>query len=371
MKIVLGILAALLLLLAVALVPLPIRPYLDFQVIYHADLGLLRGIPLYDHAGQVDMIAQLANVSPDQVFVLPFPYPPWYALSTLWLALVPIDLAARVWFGVNLILLFVSLWLMTAGWRARKRLSLSFFAIIFPPVLGSLFVGQYSFPVLLGGALLIQALQRKNAPLTALAAALLTFKPHLGALILLITLIHLWRQRDDSSRRALMALFAVGALLLAVGFLASPLWPLDYFHSLTGFKDVSQCHQCASLPMALAGLVGGGFDQAIPFAVVFLILIVAWLVWQWRRLTESPHRLVAAGTLATFMVSPYLQNYDYVLLLVPFLALAAEARGLDWLWLAAVYALPLIALALYGPAGNISLVFSALILFIRMVRSLH
>jgi hypothetical protein len=48
---------------------------------------------------------------------------------------------------------------------------------------------------------------------------------------------------------------------------------------------------------------------------------------------------------------------------VPFLLLAAEARGTEWAWLALAYALPVIALALYGTAGNISLVFSALILF--------
>ncbi|HEX8992174.1 MAG TPA: hypothetical protein VF784_10905, partial [Anaerolineales bacterium] len=45
-----------------AVLPLPIPPYLDFQVLYHADMGLVRGIGLYDHAGQVQMIAGLAHV---------------------------------------------------------------------------------------------------------------------------------------------------------------------------------------------------------------------------------------------------------------------------------------------------------------------
>lgn len=73
--------------LLIAFLPLPLPPYLDFQVLYHADLGLLQGIPLYDRAGQAEMIANLAGVTPDHVFVLPFPYPPWYALSTIFLAL--------------------------------------------------------------------------------------------------------------------------------------------------------------------------------------------------------------------------------------------------------------------------------------------
>ncbi len=40
-----------LLLLFAFLVPLPIPPYLDFQVLYHADLGLTQGIALYDRVG--------------------------------------------------------------------------------------------------------------------------------------------------------------------------------------------------------------------------------------------------------------------------------------------------------------------------------
>ena len=59
-------------------------------------------------------------------------------------------------------------------------------AIFWMPVLGSLFVGQYGFPVLLGAALMIYALGHEKPVLVALAAALLTFKPHLGLAILLL-----------------------------------------------------------------------------------------------------------------------------------------------------------------------------------------
>ncbi|HET6845222.1 MAG TPA: hypothetical protein VFH29_00215, partial [Anaerolineales bacterium] len=83
--------ALVLLLIAAAAAAVPIQPYQDFQVLYHADMGLLRGIPLYDRAGQVQMIAEIAGVAPSQVYVLPFPYPPWNALSTIWLARLPVD----------------------------------------------------------------------------------------------------------------------------------------------------------------------------------------------------------------------------------------------------------------------------------------
>jgi hypothetical protein len=363
------LLALLLAVIVAAAALLPVRPYLDFQVIYHADLGLLRGIPLYNHAGQVRMVARLANVSPEQVFVLPFPYPPWYALATLWLAMLPIGMAVRAWFGVSLLLFAVSVWLLSVNWRGLRRFPVFVFALLWLPVLGSLFVGQYGFPVLLGAALMIHALERHDVPLTAAAAVLLTFKPHLGAVILILAAVYLWLQRDAFGRRALLALAAAAAALAALGFLASPMWPLDYFHSLTDFKDVSQCHQCVSVSMAIAGAAGRGLQAAVWISAGTAMLLCVWLVHDWRRISSSSASLVTAGVLATLLASPYLQNYDYLLLLVPLIVLSREATRTDWIWIAAAFALPLLSLALLGTVGNVSLVFSALILFAYMAVS--
>jgi Glycosyltransferase family 87 len=367
MKALAGIAASGLLLLALALLPLPLRPYLDFQVIYHADLGLLRGIPLYDHAGQVNMIAELAQVPPEQVFVLPFPYPPWYALSTLWLALVPIHAAARLWFGLSLILLIAAVWLLIGGRIPARRLPLYCLVILWVPVLGSLFVGQYAFPVLLGAALLDYALRKKVVVLTALAAALLTFKPHLGGLALLLAFLHLLWRRDEFGRRALLALLLAGVALFAIGYLVSPQWPQAYLQSLTGFRDVSQCHQCVSLSMIVAGAAGGGLPQAVWISAVLAILAAIWLVFNGRRLNSDASQLVTAGVLLTFLISPYLQNYDYLLLLVPFLGMSLDSRGSAWLWLVVAFVVPLISLALLGTAGNAWLVFSAVVLLVYFV----
>ena len=369
MKIALGLAAAVALLLVLALLPLPLlHPYLDFQVLYHADLGLLRGIPIYDHAGQVNMIAQLAKVPPAQVFVVPFPYPPWYALGTVCLALLPIDRAARVWLGLNLIMLCLSLWLLTDGLPRMKRLALALAGILFPPVLGSLSVGQYAFPVLLGAALLIRALQRKNGLLLAVSAALLTFKPNLGGLILLMGMAYLWWRRQDYGRRAFPGLLITGAGLFALGFLASPAWPIDYVGSLASFPGTAACPTCASISAVIAERAGGGFGMGLIAAAALLGLLAAWLA-KWRMLlAERPAWLIAAAVLITQLVSPYVQNYDFLLLLVPLIVLAAEAHWMDWAWLALAYGVPFIALGLYGTAGNMSLVASALILWLLLVR---
>ncbi|MGZ6346910.1 MAG: glycosyltransferase family 87 protein [Anaerolineales bacterium] len=364
-------LAAICFLAVLAFLPLPIPPYLDFQVIYHADMGLLHGIPVYDHAGQVNMIAQLAHVTPEQVFVLPFPYPPWYALITLPLAWLPITIAARIWFGLNLLMLFTSIWLLTDGWEPRKRL-ISFVAgLLFLPVLGSLFVGQYGFPVLLGAALFSYSLRREKVILTGLAAALLTLKPHLGMLVLLIGLVYLLLLRNDFARRSLIAILLAGVFLFVVGFLASPLWPLDYFHSLAGFKNVSQCQLCNSIPMELAGLSGSGLDRAVWFAIGLLVLALGWLIWQQRRLAQSPVLLVSAAVIVTLLASPYLQNYDYVILLAPFFVLAGGVHHFQWLWLTAAYILPWLGFGFLGAIGAVTLIYSTLLLFILLTHTLR
>lgn len=365
------LLASFLFLFVIAILPIPIPPYLDFQVIYHADMGLSRGISIYDHAGQVNMIAGLAHVLPAQVYVLPFPYPPWYALVTLPLAWLPITVAARLWFGLNLLMLFASIWLLTDGWESRKRLASFPLALLFWPVLGSLFIGQYGFPVLLGGALFGYALQKQKTGLAAVSAALLTFKPHLGMLVLLIGLISLFSRRDRFGRRALIATVIVGVILFGIGFLASPLWPVDYFRSLTGFKDVSQCHQCNNVAMKMAALFGDGFNLAVGFAIVLFVILIGWLIWQRHALLLQPYLLVASAVTVILLASPYLQNYDYILLLVPIFAMASKAHRFEWTFVVGAYVLPILGLAIFGVTGEVSLVLSTLVIFLLQAVKVH
>ncbi len=372
MKRILPPLAALCFLIVFALLPLPVPPYLDFQVGYHADMGLLRGIPVYDHAGQVELIAQLADVPPEQVLILPFPYPPWVALALLPLALLPIQIAARIWFEINLLMLVLSIGLMTDGWRTRERVWTGLAAIFFLPVLGTLFVGQYIIPVLLGAALWVYAVRRGRAVLTAAASVLLIFKPHLGALILLAGLYYLWRRRDDFGRRALTYTLLAGSILFALSFLADRGWPLDYPRSLLIFRQdsrVASCGLCASLPVMLAGLVGGAAGLAPILGLV--ILLVLSLGWGWTRrpVLQHPVYLIAVSVLVILLASPYLLNYDFALLLLPFFLLAGLNRvPVNGFILIFAYFVPLIAIGLWGRQGNFSLPLSAILLLLVLYR---
>ncbi len=363
-----------LLLGALAVLPLPLPAYLDFQVLYQSNMGLLRGIALYDHAAQVNMIAQLAHVPPEQVYILPFPYPPWYALSTLWLAWLPIASAARVWFGIGLLLLIASTWLLSDGWSPVRRLAAAVLAVFFVPVLGSLMVGQYVFPVLLGCALMVHALRRQNAGEAAAAAVLLTFKPHLGGLILLAVLVHLWLRHDAFGRRALLYVAVAALLLFGLGFLADPAWPVHYARSLLGFQQdsgVTSCALCSSLPVLISESLGSsrGLAGALVIAAVILAgLIAVWLLTR-RTVLRGPEMLIGAAVPIVLLASPYLLKYDFVLLLVPLMLLAGRQRSLGgWLLLAAAFLFPFVTLAVPRRPGDLVLAACAALLLVMLYR---
>jgi hypothetical protein len=107
-------------------------------------------------------------------------------------------------------MLFLSVWFLTDGWNGRLRLIAFPLALFFLPVLGALSVGQYDFPVLLGTSLLIYSLRRENVALTMLGAVLLTFKPHIGALILLSALGWLIIKKSNFGRRAMRSIVVAG-----------------------------------------------------------------------------------------------------------------------------------------------------------------
>src|SRR6476660_1892558 len=186
----------------------------DFSAIYNTDLALVHRIPIYD-LPRVEVLAQQhSGIPPENFFLARFPYPPWYALSTFYLGLLPARAAATLWFELNLAMLFLSIWFLTDGWDGRLRLIAFPLALFFLPVLGALSVGQYDFPVLLGISLLLYSLRKENAALTVPGAVLLTFKPHVGALILLSAFGWLIVNRSSFGRDVMRPLIIVGVSLI-------------------------------------------------------------------------------------------------------------------------------------------------------------
>jgi hypothetical protein len=332
------------------LAPLSIPYYQDFSVMYYTNLGRLNGLPIYDYPAQ---LAFIQTLTPAGFTFHPYPYPPWYALATLCIALLPIQVAARVWFFLNLAMIGGSIWLLTPRWQPIPRLLGGVAAVLFIPAFGLLIVGQYSAPVLLGAALFAWAARKQASAWAAAGLLLLTFKPHIGAILFLAGFG--WLVVQGRRRAAWMTVLG-GLLLAGLGFLADPAWPLTYLQSLGRYRDipgVQTCGQCASLPVTLVRVVTG---QSSTAAAAWVSLVLAgvgiWLVWRYRARLKDPIVLTAFAALLTLLIDPYLLNYDHLLLLLPLTVL--------WIWnkktstrlvLTVVYLLPWGALAL-GPAGN-------------------
>ena len=350
-------------------VPTSLPTHSDFSAIYNTNLALVNRVPIYD-LPKVEALAQQSSGLPAENFFLArFPYPPWYALSTFYLGLLPAPAAATLWFELNLVMLLLSVWLLTDGWSGRLRLIAFPLALFFLPVLGALSVGQYDFPVLLGTSLLIYSLRKHNVALTTLGAVLLTFKPHVGALILLAVLGWLLYNGGSFGRRVIRHLLIAGVFLFLAGFLADPAWIVSYPRMLLNYQNegnVSACSECASLPVWLSRwLLDGSLTNAMWFAILLLVILTV-SFYLMRSLFRSHELVLSAALLATLLISPYLYNYDFLLLLVPFAVLLHKGTLAQKIIVFICYLVPTFALALLGRAGNISLIIVTLLMAVLL-----
>lgn len=366
----LSILLFVIILISVALyVPNSLPAHSDFSAIYNTDLALVHRVPIYDLEKVEALAVQYAEIPPEKFFLARFPYPPWYALSTFYLGWMPAKAAATLWFELNLVMLFLSVWLLTDGWPGRWRLVAFPLTLFFFPVLGALSVGQYDFPVLLGTSLLIYSLRKENVPLTVAGMVLLTFKPHVGALILLAGVGWLIYHRRDFGKRLMRPLSAAVAVLFLVGFLADPSWIISYPRMLLNYQsegNVSNCSECASLPVSLSRwFFDGSLTHALWIAIVLLIAF-GLLLYFLRSFLKAHEFLLSAALLITLLASPYLYNYDFLLLLVPFAELARRGTPAEKIIVFICYLVPTYALLFYGREGNLSLLIASFVLLILL-----
>ena len=355
---------------AVALiVPIPLATNSDFKVIYYTTQGLTLGIDVYSHSAKIQMINEVYDTNIDENFMPQFAYPPWYALSTVYLGVLTIQQAAVLWFEINLVLLFLSVWFLTDGWKPLYRLLAFPAALFFFPVLGTLAIGQYDFPVLLGTSMLIYAFKYKLPALTALGMALLTFKPHIGGLILLAGLVYLFIRKDDFGKIALKHTITAGVLLFTIGFLADSNWFVNYLGSLFSYRDlghITTCSECVNISVWLSRSLSGelSLSQAGAIGGVILTVLVLILFLKRKTLLKSPSLLLASALMVTILASPYLYNYDFLLLLVPF-AILVNSRA-EQILTALCYLGPTIALILFGRDGSNALLIASIIIFVLL-----
>lgn len=342
----------------------------DFSAIYNTDLALVHGIPIYDLEAVRAFVLPLSGIPDESFFLARFPYPAWYALSTFYLGWLPPQTAATLWFEMNLVMLFLSVWLFTDGWPGRIRLFVFPATLLFLPVLGALIVGQYDFPILLGTSLLLYGLKKERVSSVVCGAMLLTFKPHIGALIFLFLLIWLFVRGNDFGGRSLKYIAIILCGLIVSGFIADPNWISGYIRMLLGYQNegnVTSCSECISLPMLISRLLfDGSLRNAVVVSGILIFLLAVFYYLNRAFLLRSSAIFITTAVITVLLVSPYFYNYDFILLLIPFAVLFDQPKNWTMKFvLGLCYLAPFIAIGLYGRDGNLALlVITAILAFL-------
>lgn len=297
-----------------------------------------------------------------------FFYPPTYLLICLPLGLLPLLPAFAAWVAATGAALWAALraWLPGAG---RMTLLL---ALLAPAVVINALHGQNGF---LTAALLAAAglaLDRRPA-LAGAALATLAFKPQLGLLVIPALL---------AARRwaALGWAVAAGLAWIAASLLA--FGPEAWRAFLARLPDAGAAMASGELDawklqsaQAMAITFGAPRPVATLVQVALAAAAVGAVAWALRRRPGGRAEIAAVAAGAP-LVTPFVQTYDMVVLLLPIAFLLAEARrggGLPWerAGIAAAWLLPGVSLGLGMTAGLSLGPLAAMILLALVLRRLR
>lgn len=274
-----------------------------------------------------------------------FFYPPIFLLICLPLALLPYLASLAAWLAATGALY----WRMARAWLGERYGSMPILA--FPAVLINAGHGQNGFlsAALFGaGALWLQ----RRPILAGVALGALAYKPHLGLMIpIALAIAGRWKSFTAAAATVLalagasLVLFGLGAWQ---GFLAdSGLARASLEQGLVGDAKMQSA-------FAAVRLVGGPVGLGYAVQAAFAAAAAAGLVWLQRRAPGSaafgPAMIVAA-----LIVSPFLLDYDLVILAAPMAWLVSEAARTgfrDWekTTLAAAFVLPAVSRSLASTA---------------------
>ncbi|HEY6418256.1 MAG TPA: glycosyltransferase family 87 protein [Candidatus Binataceae bacterium] len=318
----------------------------DFVEPWSASWLTLHGAPaaVYDLA-RLWAVERSAIAYPAFGFVS-FLYPPMYLLIVLPLALLPYLWSLIVWTVATFAAYLGVLWKIDP-----ERDSL-WLAIAFPGALINLANGQNGFLTfaLLGAALL--TLERRPI-LAGVLFGLMSYKPQYGVLVP-IFLLATGRWRAIAAASVTVVLFAA----LSIATFGEKTW--QSFFATVSFSRHFALEQGASgfeklqSVFAAARLWGLGVAPAYAFQTAVSLIAAITVIWIWRRTAKLDLHAAALAT-GMLLVTPYIMDYDMVVLALPIAWLALEGRRSGFLpWekslLAFVWLLPLFARLLAGRA---------------------
>lgn len=291
-------------------------------------LAILIGAALGPHHAYFDAQAHMGSaralLAGESPYTGYLQKPLWAALLLAPFAALPDAIAYSALFAANIAAWLTAAWLLWSAlaWPASfpaRALAVGLLAV-FPPVVWST-RGQLDGFMALGLALFL-VLAAKRPWLAGAALSLLSLKPHLG--FLLVVLLAVWSLRAGR-REVAASLLLTLAVLAAVSFLLWPAWLFEWVAEvLTPPPDSAARRGLFSpLPASFLGLLVPHPVALTAAAVLAVGVFCLTPVWVWRK-RPAPALVAAVGAPATFLVTPYAQGYDLSLVVFALGFLAAR-----------------------------------------------
>lgn len=313
----------------------------DFSGVWVAGREVLAGHPAapYDNAAHAQAQVEAFGASGSY---LPWSYPPFFLLLAAALASVPYLAALALWQAATLVLYLAAV--VRAG-RDLPPKSLPLPALAFPAVAINLLHGQNGF--LSAGLLTWAAVWLPRRPLPAgVLMAFACYKPQLALVLPLVVLV------GRFGRAGAAALLTLSVMVAATWALFGPKVWWGFFNGLTFARQVI-LEQGGIEPYKLQSAFGAARLLGLPVAAAYAAQALASgaalvvLIATWRGHTDGRLRLISL-LLAALMVSPYVVDYDLVVLgpaLAAWVALGVD-RGFapyEKSLLAAAWLMPLVS----------------------------
>jgi hypothetical protein len=315
----------------------------DFSNVYAAGTFVLEGEAAAPFDPRRQYAREQAIFGKDTPF-FGWHYPPFFLGLAAVLALMPYWLALLVWQGATLTLYVWVIRGVLGKEHAKDPLWL-LLALAFPAVFINLGHGHNGFltAALMAGALL----QLERRPwLSGILFGLLAYKPQFGLLIPLVLIAGAhWRAFIAASATvavlALAVTFAFGTDVWAA-FLAST----NFTRTVVLEQGDTGWHKIQSV-FSIVRMWGGGIDLAYALQGAVTIAVAGALAWLWRSSSAFPLK-AAALLIGTVLATPYVLDYDLMLLApaIAFLAADGASRGFspyEKTALAALWLVPLVA----------------------------
>lgn len=305
--------------------PLELPAGMDFSHIYLSSQSVVNGGSIY---GLSVSQASADRSSALLTGALPYPGPPWSFPCVVALGLFAPSHAAAIWGVVSTVCLCLTVILALPDRSNVTRALIIVLALVSAPVQGHLVIGQTTIVALLGAALAISG-QRDGSALTmGVGFFLLSFRPHLGLPVVLLSLIWLFFSERRQSLRSLASFLSLLAAFTVVALLIDPTCLTAYaryLRELNALPSNIVCDTCSSLPILLTGRspeeVHAVWTERFLWSSGCFLVLGALLV----RVRPQFPVLVGGALCITLISAPYNRNYDFALLVIPLVIVGFEA----------------------------------------------